>query len=243
MASSQPLSTPVPAPSLNIPGLSCTGTMCGSNVNYQCHRIPIECAAVGGYEFEHLLKPQFWILLCLLFFITRNTSSEDAYHAFLELIAKLRLGRPQPRSRATQVVALLVYLGILWLVWFEEYMVLSTEWHIARKVFVVWRPSLTPLRFRLLALYPAWAVVSVFCIAVVAATITVGVSITEVQLGCVKQMASLVMGRKELDSRVLGEYEAGGDEENKANETEAAKVPGPSDEKNRGLLENVGNVH
>ncbi|KAI0449234.1 hypothetical protein F5B21DRAFT_494984 [Xylaria acuta] len=240
MASPQPPLTRVPAPPIDVPGLSCTGTMCGSSVNYECHRIPVgECAAATTYyEFEHLLKPHFWIFAALiLYFVVGNTtssSSEDAYGAFLRLLAKLRLGpngRPQPRARTTQIAALLAYVAILWLVWTEEYMVLSTEWRIARKVLAVLWPRPTPLRLRLLVLYPAWAVAFVVCVALMALTFFFGAGIIKAPLGCVREMASLVMGGTELHSRVLpGENHAAGDvreqdeRKEKVNEAEAAET-------------------
>ncbi|KAI1741252.1 hypothetical protein F4680DRAFT_72371 [Xylaria scruposa] len=117
MALAQPPSTPVPAPALNVPGWSCTGTKCGDSVNYECHPISVECGILARYKLEHLLKPQFWILAVVILYIMR---SEDAYQLLRRILAKLHFGpngRPQPRSRYTQITKLLVYLGILWLVW------------------------------------------------------------------------------------------------------------------------------
>ncbi|RYC58965.1 hypothetical protein CHU98_g7250 [Xylaria longipes] len=242
MTSNQPPLTPLPAPPINIPGLSCTGTMCGSHVNYECQTTPVECARLTSHEFEHLLKPHFWISAVLILYVVvvvSKASSEGAYQLFLGALTKFRLGRPRPRSRVTQIAALLVYLVILWLVWLEEYMVLDTEWRVARKVLAVWFPRPTPLRLRLLVLYPVWAVISALWVVVVGLTVAAGVYVTKVQLGCVKEMASLVMGSRELDSRVLsGEIHVGGDrdgeEEKKVYETEATKSSAPLDEKSQG---------
>ncbi|KAI0546400.1 hypothetical protein F4679DRAFT_412501 [Xylaria curta] len=229
MALAQPPSTPVPAPALNVPGLSCTGTICGDSVNYECRTVPVECGTLTKYKLEHLLKPQFWILSLVILYVMR---SEDAYQLFLRVLAKLHLGpNERPRSRYMQITKLLVYLGILWLVWLEEYMLLSTEWRVAREIFVVWRPSLAPLWFRLLALYPVWVVICVICVVVVVLTVA---TITKFQLDIVKEMAFVVMGPKELDSCEAGEYGVGGKEqggEKKENDTEATKVLVP-DERN-----------
>ncbi|KAI0478291.1 hypothetical protein F4859DRAFT_52495 [Xylaria cf. heliscus] len=232
MSLDNPPSTPTPAPPLNVPGLTCTGTMFDTEVNYTCQRTPANCGALSSYETEHLLKPYFWVLALLILYYFSATNRDDPH----QLLAKLRLGRPQPRSRATQFVALLVHMAILSLAWFEEYMVMSTWWRAAPRVLSVWRPSLTPVRLSLVVLYPLWAVVTGLCMAVVSLALTAGTRITQVQMGCVKEMALLVMGRKELDSRVLvGEDQDGGDGEhngeNKVSGIEATKVSKNADEK------------
>ncbi|KAI1127263.1 hypothetical protein F5Y10DRAFT_293055 [Nemania abortiva] len=206
MTPDHPPSTPIPAPPLNIVGWTCTGTACGSEVKYVCQKVCSDYAGLTKYEFEHLIKPQFWILAVLILYIVSETYSEDSYQLILRLLAKLRPGSanwPQPRSRLTQIAALLVYLGILWLVWIEASMVLSTDWRMARKVFVVWQPRLTPWRLRLFILYPIWVIASALCITVIAATLLAGAIITKIQISCVTEMALLVMGRKALNDNQL----------------------------------------
>ncbi|KAJ8127796.1 hypothetical protein O1611_g5842 [Lasiodiplodia mahajangana] len=202
MATDHPPSTPVPAPPVNIVGWTCTGTVCGSEVKYTCHKSCSDSPFLTRYEFEHLLKPNFWLLAVLILYIVSKTDSEDPYQFVLKILAKLRPGStgwPQPRSRVTQIVVLLAYLGILWLVWIEASMVLSTDWRMARKVFVVWRPSLTPWRLRLFMLYPVWVMISALCITVIALTLLAGAVIVKVQLGCIADVALLVTGRRTLD--------------------------------------------
>ncbi|KAI0909358.1 hypothetical protein F4823DRAFT_562911 [Ustulina deusta] len=126
-------------------------------------------------------------------------------------------------SASRAAAALLAHAAVLALVWAEEYMVLSTAWRVARKVFVAWRPRLRPLGLRLLVVYPAWAVGCSLCVAAAALTVAAGTAITKAQLDCVKEMALLVVGREELGSRVvLEESHVGGNggqgEEKKADE-------------------------
>ncbi|KAI0401122.1 hypothetical protein F4802DRAFT_582010 [Xylaria palmicola] len=196
--------TPRPAPPFNVPGGTCHGTICGSHVSYTCTISPPDCAGLTSYEFEHLLKPHFWILAAVIIYIAYETSSNDPYQLALGALAKLSGGSgsrwSHPRSRAAQVGALVAYLGILWLGVVEASMVLSTDWRMMRKVLVVWRPRLMPLRSRLLVLYPVWGGISCLCIAVVAVTVMVGVFITKEQLCCVVEMVRVITGRRELSA-------------------------------------------
>ncbi|KAI0111098.1 hypothetical protein GGR51DRAFT_569179 [Nemania sp. FL0031] len=231
---------PVPAPPLNIAGWTCTGITCGSQVKYTCQKSCSDTLFLTRYEFEHLLKPHFWILAIIILYIVDGASAEDSYQFILKKVAKLRprsTGWPQPRSRVTQIGALLAYLGILWLVWIEASMVLSTDWRMARKVFVVWRPSLTPLRLRLLMLYPVWVMISAFCMAVIAFTLLAGVIIAKVHLTCIADVAFLVIGRRTLDEtqrirELPREKDTSGHENNNLDksldEEGDMKMPGPT---------------
>ncbi|TGJ83247.1 hypothetical protein E0Z10_g5520 [Xylaria hypoxylon] len=250
MPPDHPPSTPIPAPPLNVAGLTCTGTVCGSQVNYVCHKLPPDCFTFAKYELEHLLKPEFWILAALIFYIVSNTYSEDAYQFILGILAKLRPSSfrgPQPRSRVTQIGALVAYLWILWLVWVEGYMVLSTDWRMMRKVFVVWRPSLPPSRLGLFVLYPVWAIICILCTMVVAFTVLFGFFISKIQIQCVTEVALLIIGRRQLDgdqhspdlsmennSRGIED----GNSEKKPNKTEATKTLEPLSENSQGLFKN-----
>ncbi|KAI0411841.1 hypothetical protein F5X98DRAFT_383227 [Xylaria grammica] len=243
MLPDQPPSTPIPAHPINVPGLTCTGTTSGTNVNYVCHRSSSGFPSVTQHEFGHLLKPQFWILAVLIFYSVRVTYSEGAHQIILRLLTKLSPGSNREslaRARVTQIGALLASLGILWLVWIEAPMVLDTDRQMMRKVFVTWQPKLTPLRLRLLVLYPVWAIISIFCTVMVASTIIGGIMITKTQTQCVIEMALLVLGRRQLDgdsrspdpSRESGPSEhRNGSREEKQNEGEDTKTLAPTSEK------------
>ncbi|KAI0860584.1 hypothetical protein F4860DRAFT_524987 [Xylaria cubensis] len=66
MALVQSPSTPMPAPAINVPGLSCTGTKRGDSVNYECHTVPVACGTLSRYTFGHLLKSQFRVLAVVI---------------------------------------------------------------------------------------------------------------------------------------------------------------------------------
>ncbi|KAI0435903.1 hypothetical protein F4803DRAFT_544047 [Xylaria telfairii] len=191
-----------------------------------------ECCNEGGlftrHELQHLFKPHFWIAAALILYLYIFDKSNPGATS---QVTKSRLAayeRPQPRSQAKQIGGLAMSLGILGLVWMGEYMILSIWWRVAPKVLFAWRPSLMPLRPRLLMLYPAWVVISALCIAAVALVVTASTHINQVQLGCISEKALLVMGRKELNSRVLGANDGSGDrervEERKVSEMEDARV-------------------
>jgi hypothetical protein len=98
-----------------------------------------------------------------------------------------------------QVGALVVYVGILWLVWIEGVMVISTDWRMMTKVWAVWRPSHTPWGLWLCVQYVVLVIMSTLCAAVVALTILWGVVIVAVQLQCVVEIALFIKRRKGLN--------------------------------------------
>lgn len=184
-----PAPTPVPAPPINACGLTCTGTVSGSSAHYDCYYIAgADCSAITKYDLEHLRKPHFWALAVLVIYVAFNAEAEGPYRFALRLLNKLRLGSNaelEPRSRRTQVVALLMYLGMLWLIWVEVTMVIVTGWRMLRKIFVIWLPGLKPLRLYLLVLCPSWAAIAILCVELVVLTILAGISITITQVQCV----------------------------------------------------------
>ncbi|KAJ3580132.1 hypothetical protein NPX13_g438 [Xylaria arbuscula] len=199
-----PTPTLVPAPPLDVCGLAYTGTVSSSSVSYDCHYIAAaDCSAITKYDFEHLRKPHFWALAALIMYVVFNAGAEGPYRFALRLLNKLRPGSERelrPHSRRTQIAALLMYLGILWLVWIEACMVLTTDWRMLHKVFVVWLPQPTPLRRQLLMLYPAWAFIAILCVAVVALTILVGTFITITQVKCVTEMVMVILGMIQFEA-------------------------------------------
>ncbi|KAI0530028.1 hypothetical protein GGR58DRAFT_494907 [Xylaria digitata] len=242
MLPNPPPSSLSPAPSINVPGLTCTGTIydttCGSHVNYECH------SKWSKNDFERFFELRSWIIFSLIFYFFQITSTGDPYQRILGLLNKLLPGSAralQPSSKVTQICALLVYLGILWLVRISTPIVLNEDWRMIRAAFVKWRPSLMPLRSGLLVSYPVWAVIFIFCVAFVASTIAGGILITATQILCIKKTALLITGRRQLDEGqqspdfLRGNDSTGGEEdrlEKKQDVTESMKTPVPLSEKN-----------
>ncbi|KAK5629222.1 hypothetical protein RRF57_004937 [Xylaria bambusicola] len=196
--------TPVPAPPFNTCGLTCTGTVTGgNNYNYNCYyTAPADCSAITKYDLEHLRKPHFWALATIIIYVAFNADTEGPYQFALRLMNQFRSSSTvqlQSRSRRTQVAALLMYLGMVWLVYIEATMIVVTDWRMLHKVLVVWLPKLTPLRLYLIVLYPVWAMIATLCVAVVAVTAVAGISITSVTMKCLAEMMMIVVGMTELD--------------------------------------------
>ncbi|KAI0513090.1 hypothetical protein F5B22DRAFT_271463 [Xylaria bambusicola] len=206
MALDQAISTPtpVPAPSFNTRGLTCTGTVTGgNNYSYNCYYIaPTDCSTITKYDLEHLRKPHFWALAAIIIYVAFNADAEGPYRFALRLMNQFRSSSTvqlRPHSRRTQIAALLLYLGMVWLVYIEATMVVITNWRMLHKVFVVWLPKLTPLRLYLLVLYPAWAMVAALCVAAVGVTVVAGISISSVTMKCIAEMIMIIVGMTELD--------------------------------------------
>ncbi|KAF2967532.1 hypothetical protein GQX73_g6029 [Xylaria multiplex] len=231
------------APSINIPGLTCTGTIydtgCGSHVKYECD------SKWSKYDFERLLDLRSWIIFGLIAYSFQLVSTGDPYQRILGLLAIISPGSAralQPRSKLTRTCALLVYLGILRLVWIWTPVMLSEDWQMMRAAFVEWRPSLTPLRSGLVVLYPMWMVMCIYRVVYAIATIASVVLVTTTQIRCIKTTAPLITGRRQLDESHQHSDSSRGNDltrdikdglEKKQGTTESTKMPAPLSEKNQ----------
>ncbi|KAJ2986548.1 hypothetical protein NUW58_g4973 [Xylaria curta] len=224
------------APPLSGAGWACTSTAHDSNLHYACRRAsPDDYAGLGRYEFEHLLRPEFWIFTIIIFCVVSNTSNENPIRFVHRLLAKLGLGSrgwAQPHSRVMQTGAFLFHLAILWLAWIEGCMVLSTDWRMMWKVLIVWRPRLSRFRLWPVALFPVWVIISILCLAVVVLTLVASAGIVTILAKSVADVALVVAGIEHLrlDDNQGSSEGSGGDEHDKHKDQDLEKSASPSAE-------------